>query len=72
MKLTKGEKDILYPVEKGGRERIPKTSKQESAITTVRKDKRVDIRMTGGDLFHFQKATIHEGLLYLQVMAARQ
>ncbi|MDL5048086.1 hypothetical protein QQ054_18890 [Oscillatoria amoena NRMC-F 0135] len=69
MKLTKEEKEILDSVEKGQWKRIP-DSKRESARyraaakATLRKDKRVNIRMTERDLVRFQKVAIHEGLPY--------
>jgi predicted DNA binding CopG/RHH family protein len=69
MKLTKKEKDILNSVEKGEWKRIPNFKKeavryQEVARATMRKDKRVNIRMTERDLVHFQKTAAHEGLPY--------
>ena len=60
MKLTKEEKDILDSVERGEWKRIP-DFKQESARykqaarATLRKDKRVNIRMTERDLIHFKR-----------------
>ena len=69
MKLTKEEQDILASVERGERERVPEFEKeadryQEAARATLRKDKRVNIRMTERDLVHFQKAAVKEGLPY--------
>ena len=69
MKLTKEEKDILNSVEKGEWKRIPNFKKeaaryQEAARATMRKDKRVNIRMTERDFVHFQKTAAHEGLPY--------
>ena len=69
MKLTKEEKDILDSVESGEWERIPNFKKEvarykEAARATMRKDKRVNIRMTERDLIHFQKTAAHEGLPY--------
>ena len=69
MKLTKEEKDILDSVEGGEWKRIP-NYKQEAerykaaAQATLRKDKRVNIRMTERDLVHFQRTALHEGLPY--------
>ena len=69
MKLTKEEKNILNSVENGEWERIPNFKKEaarykEAARTTMRKDKRVNIRMTERDLIHFQKTAAYEGLPY--------
>ena len=69
MKLTKEEQHILDSVEKGEWKRIPNFRKEagryrEAARTTLRKDKRVNIRMAERDLIHFQMAAVHEGLPY--------
>lgn len=69
MRLTKEEKEILDSVEKGEWKRIPNYKKEaeryrEAARATLRKDKRVNIRMTERDLVHFQKVAVHEGLPY--------
>jgi predicted DNA binding CopG/RHH family protein len=69
MKLTKEEKEILNSVEQGEWKRIPNYKEEaaryrEAARATMRKDKRVNIRMTERDLVHFQKAAMHEGLPY--------
>ncbi len=69
MKLTKEEKDILDSVENGEWEQISNFKQeavryQEAAEATLRKSKRVNIRMTERDLIHFQKAALHEGLPY--------
>ena len=69
MKLTKEEKDILESVERGEWKSIPNFKEaaaryRAAAGATLRKDKRVNIRMTERDLVHFQKAAVHEGLPY--------
>lgn len=69
MKLTKEEKDILESVERGEWRRIPDFDKeakryQEYARATLRKDKRVNIRMAERDIGRFQKKAIEEGLPY--------
>ena len=69
MKLTKEEKDILDSVERGEWKRIPNFKKEttrykQAAQATLRKDKRVNIRMTERDLVHFQRTAMHEGLPY--------
>jgi predicted DNA binding CopG/RHH family protein len=75
MKLTKEEKNILKSVENGEWKRIPdfKTEAkrfQESARATLRKDKRVNIRMTERDLVHFQKKAMEEGLPYQTLISS--
>ena len=69
MKLSKEEKEIVESVERGDWKRIPNFKKeakryQEYARETLRKDKRVNIRMTEKDLVHFQKKAVEEGLPY--------
>jgi predicted DNA binding CopG/RHH family protein len=75
MKLTKEEKNILDSVENGEWERIPNFKNevnryQEAARATVRKDKRVNIRMTERDFIHFQKTALHEGLPYQTLISS--
>ena len=75
MKLTKEEKGILDSVEGGEWQRIPNFTRavkrfQEAAQATLRKDKRVNIRMTERDLVHFQKKAIDEGLPYQTLISS--
>ena len=75
MKLTKEEKDILKSVERGEWRRIPDFEKeakryQESARATLRKDKRVNIRMTERDLVRIQKKALEEGLPYQTLISS--
>ena len=75
MKLTKEEKDILDSVERGEWKRIPDYKKEvaryrEAANATLRKDKRVNIRMTERDLVHLQKTAMHEGLPYQTLISS--
>jgi len=69
MKFTKEEKEILDSVEQGEWKQIPNFKSEvsryrEAARATMRKDKRVNIRMTERDLVHFQKKALQEGLPY--------
>jgi len=69
MKLKKEEKEILDSVERGEWKQVPNFKReakrfQESAKATLRKDKRVNIRMTERDLVYFQKKAVEEGLPY--------
>ena len=75
MNLTKEEKRILDSVEKGQWERIPNYKEEaerykKAARASLRKDKRVNIRMTERDLVHFQKAAVHEGLPYQTLISS--
>jgi predicted DNA binding CopG/RHH family protein len=75
MKLTKEEKDILESVERGEWKRVPNFKKEaaryrDAARATLRKDKRVNIRMTERDLVHFQKTAIQEGLPYQTLISS--
>jgi predicted DNA binding CopG/RHH family protein len=69
MKLTQEEKGLLDSVEKGEWKRIPNFTREavryrDAARATLRKDKRVNIRMAERDLIRFQKTAVHEGLPY--------
>ncbi|NOQ22971.1 MAG: antitoxin [Candidatus Aegiribacteria sp.] len=75
MKLTKEEKEILDSVENGEWERISdfdsKASEiREAAQSTLRKDKRVNIRITERDFIHIQKTALHEGLPYQTLISS--
>ncbi|MBT8420281.1 MAG: antitoxin [Gammaproteobacteria bacterium] len=67
MTLTKEEKEILDSVESGEWRRIPNFEQEaaryrEIAKATLKKDKRVNIRMTGRDLVYIEKAAMREGI----------
>ncbi len=75
MNLTKDEKELLDSVEHGEWKRIPDFKQEaaryrEAARATLRKDKRVNIRMTERDLIHFQKAAVQEGLPYQTLISS--
>ena len=75
MKLTKEEKEILVSVESGEWKQIPDFKQdakrfQEAARSTLRKDKRVNIRMTERDLVHFRKKAVEEGLPYQTLISS--
>ena len=75
MKLDAEEKEILESVERGEWKRIPDFKRearriQEAARATLRKDKRVNIRMTERDLVHFQKKAMDEGLPYQTLISS--
>ena len=69
------EKDILESVERGEWRRIPDFDKEakryeEYTRATLRKDKRVNIRMTERDIVRFQKKAIEEGLPYQTLISS--
>ena len=75
MKLTKEEKKILDSVERGEWKQAPNYKReakrfQESAKATLRKDKRVNIRMTERDLVSFQRKALEEGLPYQTLISS--
>lgn len=75
MKLKKEEKEILDSVERGEWKQVPNFKReakrfQESAKATLRKDKRVNIRMTERDLVYFQKKAVEEGLPYQTLISS--
>ena len=75
MKLTKEEKSILDSVERGEWKRIPDFKREaeryrDAAKATLRKDKRVNIRMTERDLVRFQKRAVEEGLPYQTLISS--
>ena len=74
-KLSKKEKDILDSVE-GGKWRSVKDKEKESerygiyARETFRKDRRVNIRLSGRDLAAIQKRAMIEGIPYQTLIAS--
>ena len=75
MKLSKQEKQIAESVERGDWRSVRGVKKQikryqDYARATVRKDKRVNIRMTEKDLIHFQKKAMEEGLPYQTLISS--
>lgn len=75
MALTDEEKDLLESVERDEWTRVPDHEKElvryrNVARATIRKDKRVNIRMTERDLIHFQKAALQEGLPYQTLISS--
>jgi predicted DNA binding CopG/RHH family protein len=75
MKLTKEESAILESVEKGEWRQVPNFREEarryeRSARATLRKDKRVNIRMTETDLVRLQKRAVDEGLPYQTLISS--
>lgn len=75
MKLTKEERDILESVEHDEWERVTALKEETeryraAARENLRKDKRVNIRMTERDLRRFKKAASREGLPYQTLISS--
>jgi len=67
--LDKEERDILESFEKGELKSVKnleerKKELKEYAKATIRKDKRLNIRISSRDLNELQRKAIHEGLPY--------
>ena len=75
MKLSKEEKKTLESVEKGHWRSVRGVKKEirryhDYARATVRKDKRVNIRMSEKDLVSFQKEALEQGLPYQTLISS--
>lgn len=75
MNLTSEEKNLLESYEKGewvSVKNLPAEKKRlkESAQATLRKDKRVNIRISERDLNELQRKAVHEGLPYQTFIAS--
>jgi predicted DNA binding CopG/RHH family protein len=75
MTLTKDERAILDSVERGEWKSVRNLAKEKSrfettARATLRKDKRVNIRMTERDMLRFQKKAAEEGLPYQTLISS--
>ena len=75
MKLTEEERAILDSVERGEWRTVRDLAKEKrryetAARATLRKDKRVNIRMTERDLVRFQKKAAEEGLPYQTLISS--
>jgi predicted DNA binding CopG/RHH family protein len=75
MKLTEEERAILESVERGDWRTVRGLAKEKSryeaaARATLRKDKRVNIRMTERDLVRFKKKAEEEGLPYQTLISS--
>jgi len=75
MNLTTEEKELLESVENGEWQQVPNFKEeakryQDAARATLRKDKRVNIRMTERDLGNFQKKAQEDGLPYQTLISS--
>ena len=75
MKLTTEEREILRSYEKGEWITTKKLSAdrrelQQYAKAALRKDKRVNIRISGNDLVQLQHRAVHEGIPYQTLISS--
>ena len=75
MRLTNEEKDILKPYERGewtSTKKLPAERRRLSqyAKTALRKDKRVNIRISENDLVQLQRKAVQEGLPYQTLISS--
>ncbi|MBI1320848.1 MAG: antitoxin [Candidatus Hydrogenedens sp.] len=75
MKLTEEEREILASVERGDWKEVPNFEAEkkriaEAAKASLRKDKRVNIRITERDLLRFQRKAAEEGLPYQTLISS--
>lgn len=67
--LDKEEREILASFENGEWKLVPDLNKRKEELKgyvkdTLRKDKRLNIRISSGDLSELQRKAVHEGLPY--------
>jgi predicted DNA binding CopG/RHH family protein len=75
IKLDSSEKELLASVEKGEWRSVPGLKEERKrysgyAAATFRKDKRVNIRISGKDLDALQKRALEEGLPYQTLISS--
>jgi predicted DNA binding CopG/RHH family protein len=74
-KLESKEEEILDSVERGGWQSVPRVKSEQRryrryAEATVRKDRRVNIRISSKDLLAIQKRAVEEGLPYQTLISS--
>ena len=74
-KLDKEEEELLASFEKGEWRSVKnlekeKSSAQRAATQTLRKDIRINIRLTKSDLIHLKQRAAYEGLPYQTLIAS--
>jgi predicted DNA binding CopG/RHH family protein len=75
MKVDAQEKELLESVERGEWETVPGLASEteryrEYAKATLRKDRRVNIRISERDLLNIQKRAVEEGIPYQTLMSS--
>lgn len=74
-KLSTEEKELMDSVERGDWKRVSNFEKEKknailAARATLRKDKRVNIRISQNDLDYLQKKAYEEGIPYQTLMSS--
>lgn len=74
-KLSAEEQELLASFERGEWRRVPNFSQtkaryQRYAQATLKKDKRVNIRISEKDLYEIQKKALEEGIPYQTLMSS--
>lgn len=74
LKLDKEEQEILDAYEAGELQSVMTDSRkkfiEQSAASTFKKDKRINIRLSGRDLSAIQKRALEEGMPYQTLVAS--
>ncbi len=75
MKMDKEEKDILNAYERDELSSVPNLEKEtakyrEYAASTLKKNKRINIRISERDLLHIQRKAVEEGLPYQTLISS--
>jgi predicted DNA binding CopG/RHH family protein len=75
VKLDREEKDLLKSIERGEWRTIPDFEREKElyrrmAIASLRKDKRINIRIAEKDLLLLQERALEEGLPYQTLIAS--
>jgi predicted DNA binding CopG/RHH family protein len=75
MKLDKEERDLLAAFDRGELKSVPNGAREiaryrDYAKSHFQKNKRVNIRISEGDLVHIQKKAVKEGLPYQMLMSS--
>lgn len=75
IKLDKEEQDIVDSFERGEWQSVPnlereKQKSQKIAAATFRKDRRVNVRISSGDLIGLQKRAPEEGIPYQTLISS--
>jgi len=74
-KLSKEEKELLESYNNGEWEKIPDHEKElkkyrELAQNSLKKDKRINIRLTGRDLTEIKRKAVSEGIPYQTLVSS--
>lgn len=73
--LNKEEKELLHSFNQGEWERIPNNEEElekfrKAAQNTLKKDKRINIRISGRDLTEIKRKAVNEGIPYQTLISS--